>query len=258
MDAAQTAVAALVGFAVSIVSASVGGTALVMVPLLVAFGMEPRVAIASNKVAIIFLSAAATLRFRRNVALPPASVLALLAIPVVIGSVAGAALVVRAPAGITRVIIGTAAIVVAAFLFLKKDAGLTDRTHGVTGRETVRALLVLLPLSVYGGFFTGGYATLLTYTLVIMLGFSFLQGAAATRLLSIFGAAAAAIIFAREGVIDYTLSAFLCAAYFAGGTLGTQIAVKKGSRWLRTLFLVAAIALALRILIVEGVNLAGR
>jgi uncharacterized membrane protein YfcA len=256
MDAAQTAAAALAGFAVSIVSASVGGTALVMIPLLVAFGLEPRVAIASNKVAIIFLSAAATLGFRRSVALPGASVLALLAIPVVVGSVAGAVLVVRAPAGITRVIIGTAAILVAVFLFLRKDAGLTDRTRGVAGRETVRTLLLLLPLSVYGGFFTGGYATMLTYTLVIMLGLSFLQGAAATRLLSIFSAAAAAIIFAREGVIDYTLSASLGVAYFAGGTLGTRIAVKKGSRWLKTLFLVAAIALALRILIVEGVNLA--
>ncbi len=258
MDAAHTVAAAIVGLAVSIVSASVGGTALVMIPLLVAFGLEPRVAIASNKLAIIFLSTAATLRFRTSVSLPAAPSLALLAVPVIIGSVAGAMLVVRAPAGITRLIIGTAAFVVAVFLFLKKDAGLTDRTRRVTAKETVRALLVLLPLSVYGGFFTGGYATLLTYTLVIMLGLSFLQGAAATRLLSIFSAAASAIIFAREGVIDYTLSASLGAAYFAGGTLGTQIAVKKGSQWLKSLFLVAAIALALRILIAEGLNLATR
>lgn len=257
MDLAHTALAALAGFAVSIVSASVGGTALIMVPLLVAFGLEPRVAIASNKFAIMFLSLAATLRFRASVRFPPARVTALLALPVVAGSVAGSLLVVEAPAGVTRIVIGTAALVVAVFIFIRNDAGLSDRQAAITGGETARTLLVLVPLSVYGGFFSGGYATLLTYTLVLMLGMSFLQGAAATRLLSIFAAAAGSIIFARAGIIDYTLTAVLGLAYFAGATLGAHIAVKKGSRWLRTLFFVAAVVLALRILVTEAVGLLG-
>jgi hypothetical protein len=254
MDLLQTALLVLAGFSVSIISASVGGTALIMVPLLIAVGVEPKVAIATNKFAIVFLSLAAVLRFRKSVALPPVRIVALLAVPVVLGSVAGAALVVRAPAGITRLIIATASIVVAIFIFARRDAGLTERTHAIEGHETTWTLLVLLPLSVYGGFFSGGYATLLTYTLVLMLGLSFLQGAAATRLLSIFSTGAASIIFAREGVIDYTLSVFLCVAYFAGATLGAHIAVRKGNRWLKTLFLVAVVVLALRILIMEIVG----
>jgi len=181
----------------------------------------------------------------------------MLAVPVVAGSVVGSLLVVSAPAGLTRLIIGTAAIVVAIFMFIRSDAGLTDREHGITDGETARTLLVLVPLSVYGGFFSGGYATLLTYTLVLTLGFSFLQGAATTRLLSIFSAAAGSIIFARAGIIDYTLTAVLGLAYFAGATLGAHIAVRKGSRWLKTVFLVAAVLLALRILITEAARLAG-
>jgi uncharacterized membrane protein YfcA len=254
MDLALTALVVLAGFSVSIISASVGGTALIMVPLLVAIGVEPKVAIATNKFAIMFLSLAAVLRFRKSVSLPPGRVVSLLVLPVVLGSVAGAALVVRAPASVTRLIIGTAAIVVALFLFARRDAGLNERTHAIEGRETIWTLLVLLPLSVYGGFFSGGYATLLTYTLVMMLGLSFLQGAAATRLLSIFSTGAASIIFAREGVIDYTLGVFLCAAYFAGATLGAHVAMRKGNRWLKTLFLIAVIVLALRILIMEIVG----
>jgi uncharacterized membrane protein YfcA len=256
MDSAQIALAAAVGFAVSIISASVGGTALVMVPLLIAFDIEPRNAIATNKFAIMFLSVAATLRFRRSVTLPPARIMGVLAIPVVIGSVVGALLVVRAPTGITRLIIAMATIVVAVVVFTRKDAGLVDRSAPVTSQEMVRSLLVLLPLSVYGGFFTGGYAMLLTYVLVLTMGFSFLQGAAGTRLLSICSAAAASVIFAWEGVIDYRLAVALCASYFAGATLGTHIAVKKGSRWLKLLFLGAAIVLALRLLVVGGLNLA--
>ena len=252
MDLAHIAAAAATGFAVSIVSASVGGTALVMVPLLVALGLEPRVAIATNKFSIMFLSLAATLRFRGRVPLPPARVLGALALPVVAGTVAGSLLVVRAPAGLTRLIIGTAAIVVALFLLLRREAGLTHRASHMAPGEVGRAVAVLLPLSVYGGFFTGGYATLLTYVLVIMLGLSFLQGAATTRLLSIFSAAASSIIFAKAGVIDYTLAMALAPAYFAGASLGAHIAVRKGNRWLKTLFLVAAIALALRILILEA------
>lgn len=256
MDAAQIALAAAVGFAVSIISASMGGTALVMVPLLVAFDVEPRIAIATNKLAIVFLSVAATLRFRRSVKLPPARIMGTLAVPVVIGSVIGALLVVRAPTGLTKLIIVVATIAVAAVVFIRKETGLVDRSAPVTSQEMVRSLIVLLPLSVYGGFFTGGYAMLLTYALVLTMGFSFLQGAAGTRLLSVYSGAAASVIFAWEGVIDYRLGAALCAAYFAGATLGTHIAVKKGSRWLKMLFLGAAIVLALRILVVGGLNLA--
>jgi uncharacterized membrane protein YfcA len=255
MDFVQTALVAAIGFAVSIFSASVGGTALIIVPLLLALGVEPRVAIATNKFAIMFLSLAAFLRFRRSVELPPARILSLLAIPVVAGSLAGALLVVRTPASVTRVVIATAAVVVAVFFIARRDAGLIDRTRAIRGTETARVLLVLLPLSLYGGFFTGGYAMLLTYTLVLMLGLSFLQGAAATRLLSVFGAAAGSIVFASAGVIDYTLGAFLAAAYFAGGTLGAQMAVRKGNRWLKTIFLVAVVVLALRILIMEILGL---
>lgn len=255
MDLVQTALVAALGFSISIISASVGGTALIMVPLLVALGIEPRVAIATNKFAILFLSLAATLSFRRRVALPTVRVVAPLAVPVVVGSLAGAMLVVRAPASLTRLIVGAAAIVVAAVIFARRDAGLEERAAETSSREVAAAVAVLLPLSVYGGFFTGGYATLLTYTLVLTLGYSFLQGAAATRLLSIFGAAAASIIFANEGVIDYTLSAFLGGAYFAGALIGARLAVRKGKRWLRTLFLIAVMLLALRILLLE---IAGR
>jgi uncharacterized membrane protein YfcA len=257
MDPLHTGVIAAVSFAVSIVSASVGGTALIVVPLLIAFGVEPRVAVASNKFAIIFLSLAAVLRFRGRVALPAPRVIGTLAVPAVIGAVVGARLVVEAPAGVTRVVIGTAAVVVALFLFIRRDAGLADRTAHVAGGETARTVLVLLPLSVYGGFFTGGYATLMTYALVLMLGLSFLQGAATTRVLTVFTGVAGTVVFAREGVIDYTLGASLGVAYAAGATLGAQIAVRKGSRWLRTVFLAAVIVLALRILIEEALRLAG-
>jgi uncharacterized membrane protein YfcA len=257
MGTLEIVIAASVGFAVSIVSASVGGTALVIVPLLIAFGVEPRVAIATNKFAILFLSLAATLGFRRRVHLPPGRVMALLAVPVVLGTVAGALLVLRTPAGVTRIIIGTAAIAAGVFLFVRRGAGLTDRAGRMGRGETLKTMLILLPLSVYGGFFTGGYATLLTYALVLTLGFSFLQGVAGTRLLSISAAAAASIIFAWKGIIDYTVSVSLGAAYFAGATLGAHIAIEKGSRWLKGVFLAVVILLALRIFIMEAVRLIG-
>jgi uncharacterized membrane protein YfcA len=251
MDLVHTALVAALGFSISIISASVGGTALIMVPLLVTLGIEPRVAIGTNKIAILFLSLAATMSLSRRVALPPVRVVLPLALPVVIGNLAGAMVVVRAPAGLTRLVVGAAAIVVAVVISLKRNMGLEERLADYSGREVAAAVIVLLPLSVYGGFFTGGYATLMTYTLVLTLGYSFLQGAAAMRLLSVFGAAAASIIFAKEGVIDYTLGAFLGTAYFAGAMIGARLAVRKGNRWLKTLFLIAVVLLALRILILE-------
>jgi len=54
-----------------------------------------------------------------------------------------------------------------------------------------------------------------------------------------------------EGIIDYTLGVYLCVAYSGGAVLGAQIAIRKGSRWLKTVFLVAALLLALQIVATE-------
>ena len=68
-------------------------------------------------------------------------------------------------------------------------------------------------------------------------------------MLSVFMAASASILLGTRGVIDFSVAIPLAAAYIIGGRIGARIAIRKGNRWVKTLFVLAAIAMSLRLLI---------
>ncbi len=251
MDANTLVLAGATGFVVAIFSVTLGGTALIMVPLLIGLGVETKVAIASNKFATLLLSIVGGIILLRGTTLPHKKWIYAHSIPVVIGSVIGAILVVRTPAQGLKILIAIATVVIALLLLTKPSMGLVMRQGNLSRARLASSLIVFLPLSIYGGVFTGGYATLLTYSFVLFLGFPFLEGAAATRLMSMFSTAATSVLLGSYGLIDYRLALVLAATYSTGAFIGAKLALRHGSPWLRRLFIVAAILLATRILVVE-------
>ncbi|MFC1799549.1 sulfite exporter TauE/SafE family protein [Candidatus Eisenbacteria bacterium] len=249
MDLWERGLVAACGLVVSIFSVSVGGTALVMVPLLIFLGLDPRTAVASNRFAILFLSTSGALTFMRSVPLPQPKVIAAHIVPVVAGAFLGAILVMMTAQGTIRVVVAVATIVVALLLLLKRNVGVEPAAEPAGRGRVLLSLALVFPLSIYGGYFGGGYAAMLTYLLVFVLGLTFLQAVAATRMLSVFMAASASILLGTRGVIDFSVAIPLAAAYIIGGRIGARIAIRKGNRWVKTLFVLAAIAMSLRLLI---------
>ena len=102
-------------------------------------------------------------------------------------------------------------------------------------------------LSIYGGFFSGGYITLLTAAFVGFFRMTFTQAVATTKLVNIISSLSAAIIFAYSGLVDYRLGILLGFVMFVGAFIGGRIALKLNNVWLRRIFLAAVIALAIKI-----------
>jgi uncharacterized membrane protein YfcA len=254
MTLPETSLVVAVGFLVSILSVSVGGTALIVVPLMIWLGMAPASAIATNKFGILFLSIMGAATFLRDTSIPrPRIVMAFLP-AVIAGSVLGAVFVVSAPQNTVKLIIGAATIVVAIVLLLKPQAGIEPARSPAGWGRIATGIGLALPLSVFGGFFSGGYATLLTYLLVFALGLTFLQAVALTRLLGIFSALAACTYLGIKGAIDYSVGIPLAAAFMVGGRIGARLAIRRGNRWLKAVFVAVAIVLALRLIGAEVIE----
>jgi len=249
MDLWEKGLVAACGLVISIFSVSVGGTALVMVPLLIFLGLDPRTAVASNRFAILFLSTSGALTFMRSVPLPRPRAIAAHVVPVAGGAFLGATLVMMTAQGTIKLVVAVATIAVALLLLLKRDIGVEPAARPAGRGRVLLSLALVFPLSIYGGYFGGGYAALLTYLLVFVLGLTFLQAVAATRMLSVPMAATASILLGLKGVIDFSVAIPLAAAYIIGGRIGAGLAVRKGNRWVKTLFVLAAIAMSLRLLI---------
>jgi len=236
-------------FMTSIVGVVTGGISLVTVPALLFFGVDPHTAIATNMLALTLLSSGATIPFLREKVIPRRRTPTLIGLTV-IGSIIGASLVVIVSQKALPLIISMAMIAIAAFILLHRPVDEASKSE--PGRLAVYTGFGLtLLLGVYGGFFSGGYVTILTATCVGVFRMRFIEAVATTKMVNVFKSLVATAIFAYQGIIDWQLGVILGAAMFAGAMTGARIALKIKQATLQRLFVGLVIVLALKILLFD-------
>jgi uncharacterized membrane protein YfcA len=229
------------------VSVVTGATSLITVPVMIQLGIEPHVAVATNMFALIFLSAGGLAPFWKG-GMVLRRELPLMTILTIGGSVVGALLLMKAPMGWLQLVIAVAMIAVAVFSLVKRDLCTTRNESPVQPIQAILGYVLTLALAVYGGFFSGGYVTMLTAVFAMFFHMTFVESIATTKLMNLFSSIVAVSIFARRGIVDWRLGLILGIAMFVGGLLGGTIALKMNAAWLRRIFLVAVLAFAARML----------
>jgi len=243
---------AVVFFLTAVISVVTGGTSLITVPVMMQFGIDPHVSVATNMLALIFLSLGGTLPFLKSQFLPRKRLPALIGLTLA-GSTLGAFLLVIVPSKAMPLVIATAMIGVAVFSLVKPKAGLSKATDEPPTGLPAMGYVATFILGIYGGFFSGGYVALLTAAFVALFQMSFVEAVAVTKVLNFFSSLVATAIFAGQGLIDWNLGIVLSAMAFAGGLVGAALAQKISNVWLRRIFLTAVIVLAGKTLLYDVV-----
>jgi uncharacterized protein len=235
-------------FFTSVLSVVTGSTSLITVPVMIALGIEAHIAVATNMLALTLMSAGGSVPFlgkgvfsRRR--LLPSMVLTL------IGSGLGAMLLLTIPLKALQVVIAVAMIAVAIFSLLNRNLGKVTRDVPESRVGELTGYVATFLLAVYGGFFSGGYITMLTAVFVVLFGMSFLQAVATTKVINVFSSGIATLVFVRRGIVDVKLGIILGLTMFIGALLGGRIALVLSAVWLRRIFIVAVIGLATRMLL---------
>jgi uncharacterized protein len=237
-------------FLTSIVSVVTGSTSLITVPAMLQFGIESRSAVATNMLALTFMSIGASLAFRGKNMMDRRR-LPLLIVLTLAGSVVGAVLLLIMPARAMPLIIAMLVVAVAVFSVVKRDADIPPVEHQASRGAEMAGYAATFVLGVYGGFFSGGYVTLLTAAFVTLFGMTFVQAVSTTKLVNAFSSLVATLIFTWHGLVDYRLGMLLGIIMFVGALIGGHVTVKLSNRWLRRIFLAAVVALALKILLYD-------
>ena len=246
MTASAIAILVVVFLLTSIVGVVTGSNSLIAVPAMFQFGIEPRVAVATNMFGLVFMAVGGTIPFLRQgkidaVKLTPFIVLT------VISSAIGALLVGLISNPGLKLIVSVAMIVVALFTLLKRDAGIKQQAP-TGGRAAFATYLAVFLLGIYGGLFSGGYVTILTAVCVGMYGMQYSEAVASTKLINVFSSAIATIVFMWQGLVDYKLGIILGLAMFVGAFIGAHYATKLNEIWLRRIFLSTVFLLAIKTL----------
>ena len=248
MDIIGILTVCLISFVVGTISVSIGGTSLITVPVLIWLGMTPKNAIATNMLALIFFSISGAIGFRKEIKPNHYKMIAVFSMLTICGSFIGANFVLAIDENILkRVIAIIMCIIVASFLF-KSDLGARQIKGQISKLKIFAGALSILILGVYGGFFSGGYVTLLSYVLILSFGFNFLQVAFITKIFNIFSSLAACSFFYYHGLIDFSVGIPLAISMSSGGFLGAKLAITKGNLWVRNMFIIVVIVLAIKLL----------
>lgn len=229
------------GFVAGAVNAMAGGGSLITVPLLVLAGVPGNQANGSNRVGILTSNAAAVASFRRlgvDGIRQARSVL----VPVVVGSVVGSFTIGRIEDETFELVFGLLMIpLVLLTVFQPKPR--TDRPPWPTWVTVV----VFLGIGLYGGAFQAGVGLVLLAALT-RAGYDLVTANSVKVSINLVVTAIALPIFIVQGNVVWLPALVLAAGFTAGGWTGAHVAVKGGERVIRTVMVIAVIALSGRLL----------
>jgi uncharacterized protein len=224
-------------------NAMAGGATLITFPAMMAAGLPPIVANASNALAVVFgnLMGAWTERSR----LPPFSAAMALALAsALVGGAAGAVMLLWTPEGLFVMIVpGLIGLATLVFAFSKSIQSFVS-SRWKSGSEGLRAALVL-PAAVYGGYFGAGLGVVLMAVLSATSAWELRTSNALKNALSVIANAAAIVIFIVQGVISWPETLVMMAAAMAGGYLGGRALAIVSAATVRKAIIVIGILMTL-------------
>ena len=214
--------------------------------MMIAFGIETHRAVATNMLALTFMSVGGSLPFMHAKVIKPKKLPAL-ALITIVGSALGALLLLRVPVRALQIVIALAMIGVGLFSLVNKNFG-ENRREPAFFRTAASGYAATFGLAVYGGFFSGGYVTLLTAAFVVFFGMTLLESVASTKVMNVFSSGVATAIFISRGIVDLRLGLTLGFSMFLGALLGGRITLLLKAIWIRRIFVAAVLCLAVKML----------
>ena len=259
MELVQAGVVLLAGAAAGTVNTVVGTGSLITFPTLLALGVPPVVANASNTTGLVPGGLSGTIGYRRELAGRGRELRPLLAASLLGGAV-GAVLLLALPAAAFEVVVPVLVLLAAVLVAvqpalsrsLRARADRRRARNGAPAPERRRRPSPLLPagaglLAVYGGYFGAGQGVLL----IALLGLgtdedlqvvNALKNAAVTA-----SNAAAALVFAGVADLDWVVVGLIAAGSVLGGQLGARVGRRLPAPVLRALVVALGLLVAARL-----------
>lgn len=244
MDFVILGVAALLA---GLIDAVVGGGGLIQTPAL--FSVMPNTApatlLGTNKLAGIWGTGAAAINFARRVRVQwntaaPAAVAAF------VMAFCGAYMVTRIPPDFIRKLLPFILVTVAVYTFRKKDFGSIHAPLHEGMKERALAIGIGGCIGFYDGFFGPGTGSFLVFLFVRFFGFDFLGASAAAKVVNVACNLSALLWFGYSGHLIWQIGLLMAVCNVAGSLIGTRLAIKHGTVFVRKLFLLVVSALILK------------
>lgn len=228
-------------------AAVVGGASVITFPVLLAVGLPPVVATASNLVAVSAGNLLAA--FTDRAKLPPFNRgFVGLVVASLVGAVIGAMLLLATPTRMFEQLIPILLAVATVLFGLAGRITQWMRTRAqARGRSewkmSVTSVPLVLPISIYGGYFGAGAGTLLLGVLTVATEGDYRRANVAKNLVSSLNTVAASVWFIAHGAVSWPQTLTMMAGCLAGGFCGALLSRRLSQEFMRWVVIVVGAAL---------------
>jgi uncharacterized membrane protein YfcA len=224
-----------------------GGRGLLTIPTLILLGLPPHTAIGTDRLGGIGMNIAGWYEFHQK-GMVNYKIGLTIVVPALMGSILGANLVLQINETVLRRVVASITILAMALIILRPKIGIERVKSTTNTRDYVFGAILSFFTFVYHGFYGVGAGSLLAYVLVLLFGQTFLESAATRKIANLMATVMGSTVFVLEGVVSYPLGIALFSGCFVGSYIGAHYSDKIGNVWIRRLFLVIVLIMAIKLL----------
>lgn len=232
----------LTGVLCGFINTLAGSGSLISLPILMFIGLPPNVANGTNRIGILFQNLVGTSSFHRQGVLD-APMGFRVAIPAILGSIAGAFIVLELPDRAVEITVGVVLfIMLIPILFKPRQWLLGKDMEGKKVNHLWRGIIFFL-IGAYGGFIQAGVGIFLLSALVLNAGYNLVKANALKVFINLLFTPFALGVFIWQGQVDLVAGLTLAVGNGFGAWLASRWAVSWGPAFVRYVLL-AVILLA--------------
>ncbi|WP_264737401.1 TSUP family transporter [Cytobacillus firmus] len=235
LDSSILLILIVFGFLAAFIDSVVGGGGLIALPALLFTGLSPAGAVATNKLASTIGSLTSTIMFYRSGKIDIKSVIKFFPLTF-IGSMVGAWTVHLMNPELLKPVMLIMLALVAIYTSFKKDWGSISAPKKLSIRHFIIFVIVIFSIGFYDGFLGPGTGSFLMFAF-LLIGFDFLKAAGNAKFLNFGSNIAGLMMFMFLDQVNLTYGIIMGIAQIAGAICGSRFAIKRGSNYVRALFI---------------------
>jgi len=237
----------IAGFLAAFIDSIAGGGGLISVPAFMLSGLPPTFVLGTNKFCSSFGSGASSLKFIKSDRVN-FKLLKLLLPFTIIGAALGVRTVLTINEDILNVLVIIMVLFIGVYSLFSKTLGLENKFKGINKKNIFLGILLAFCLGFYDGFFGPGTGSFLIFGLIKIFGFDFVNSVGNAKLMNFASNIVSLILFALSGRIYFTYALPVAIFMIIGARIGTKVALNKGARIIKPIFIFMSLAVAVKII----------
>ena len=244
-DIVKFLILAVFCFLAAVIDAISGGGGLISLPAYFAVGFSPHVALGTNKVSSTLSTIASSFKFWKSKKIN-VEIVSKLFIFSFIGAILGSLTTISIEPKYFKPISFVTLILVFLYTLKNKNIGEVNYYKGTTPKTLLIGKIMAFSLGFYDGFLGPGTGSFLIFCLIKIFKLDFSSASGNTKILNLSSNFASLVVFAFLGKLNWVYGLSIAVVMTFGAIIGSKLAILKGNKFIKPVFLVVTIVLILK------------